>query len=676
MNLILGNFQGPVFPVNPRHSFVHGIRAYKTVAEIPDEVDLAIVIVPRDAVMTVVESCGQKGVKGLVVVTAGYKETGPEGAELERKLVELVRKYKMRMIGPNCFGVLNTDVNVRLNATFSAYEPIQGKVGFISQSGALGEILIDRAEREGLGMAQFASIGNKADVDGDEILEYWTDDDRIKVILLYLENIGDPREFSRMARQISHKKPIITLKAGRTARGAAAATSHTGALADEDAANQAIFEQYGVIQVYSVDRLFQVGGLLVNQPPVHGRNVAVITNAGGPGILATDALIGEGMNLPDITEENKNKLRKCLRPECSLKNPIDVIASGGPEEYRATLDVVFAQDDIHAVVVMFIPVIMIDAMEVAEVIAEFSDRREKPIQVVWLARGKLRSEEAERFLRERLIPIYEMPLDAARALAQTANYYEWLDKPTGNMVTFDIDLPGTQNIIKTALNDGRSALTDDECLEILKNYNLPTLETARINTRDEALETAQQLGYPVVLKASKTGLLHKTEIGGVELNIEDPTKLMEAWDRIDKNLRKHDLREGSSFLVQPMVDTSETGVECILGLRNLEKYGPMIMFGLGGIFIEILKAVGFRMVPLTDEDAKELVTRSPGWPILSGARGRPSVDLDMVVEQILRLGQLAWENPEIAEVDLNPFIVFPDGSRNVALDQVILVKGM
>ncbi len=673
MNLIMGNFQGPVFPVNPKHSFVQGIRAYRTVEEVPDEVDLAVILVPRNAVLDVVEGCGRKGVKGLIVVTAGFKETGHEGAALERELADLVESHNMRMIGPNCFGVVNTNPDVRLNATFATYEPTPGKIGFISQSGALGEILIDRAEREGLGMAQFASVGNKADVDAHEILGYWENDDDIKAILLYLENIGEPREFTRMARRICHQKPIITLKAGRTARGAAAASSHTGALADEEAANQAIFEQYGVIRVNSVESLFQVSTILVNQPPLRGPNVAVITNAGGPAILATDGLIGQGLNVPEISEEGKAKLRKVLRPECSLRNPIDVIASGGAEQYRAALEVAFEQENIHAITVLFVPVIMIDAMEVAQVIADFSDRRQKPMQVVWLARGKYRSEEAERFLRSKLIPMYEMPVEAAKALSRAAYYYEWREKPVGNEVTFPVDLPAVRKIISAALDEGRTALSDNECMEVLSNYSLPTLRTHRVSTRDEALEAAQTLGYPVVLKASRAGLMHKTEVGGVELDIPDPTKLMSAWERIDEGLKKHDLKEGTGFLVQPMVNLGNGGVECVLGLRNLEKYGPMLMFGLGGIYVEILKAVGFRMVPLTDEDAKELVMQCPGWPILGGARGRPPIDLDAVVESILRLAQLAWENPEIAEIDLNPFIVFPDGNKNVALDQVVVL---
>jgi acetyltransferase len=296
------------------------------------------------------------------------------------------------------------------------------------------------------------------------------------------------------------------------------------------------------------------------------------------------------------------------------------------------------------------------------------------MQVVWLTRGKFRGEEAERHLRERLIPMYEMPIDAARALGKVVSYYEWREKPVGDEVTYKVNLPEVRTIVKTALAENRTSLEDQECMRILDAYSLPTLKSDRIQTRDEALDAAQKIGYPVVLKASRLGLMHKTDVGGVELDIADPTKLMEAWNRIDENLKKHNLREGASFLVQPMVLISDGGVECVLGLKNLKKYGPMIMFGLGGIFIEIMKAVGFRMVPLTDQDAKELVVQSPGWPILAGARGKPPIDLDTLVEQILRIGQLAWENPEISEIDLNPFIVFPDGKKNVALDQVIVVR--
>jgi len=674
MNLFEASFKGPIYPVNPKHKFVHGIRAYPTVEDIPDTVDLAVVLVPKKAIPAVIDQCGRKGVNGLVIVTAGFKETGHDGAEEERALLEQVRKYGMKMIGPNCFGVMNTDKEVQMNATFTAYKPTPGNVGFISQSGGLGEILIDRAEREGLGMAQFASVGNKADIDGNDILEYWEDDDRVKGILLYLENIGSPRRFSQLAKKISRKKPIITLKAGITKRGAAAASSHTGALADQETANRAIFEQYGVISVSSVEQLFQTCSILVNQPRIKGRNVCVITNAGGPAILQTDALISVGMNMVDLTEKNKAKLRKVLRPECSLKNPIDLIASGGAKEYRAALEVAFAQDDIHSVVVMFIPVVMIDAMEVAEVIAEFSDRQEKPMQVVWLASGKIHGEEAEKFLLQKKIPLYEMPLDAARALRHAVSYWEWRQKPPGKEKTFKVDTNRAREIIACAREDNRLSLNDMEAMELLSAYKVPTLKTIKVDTRDEALEAAQKVGYPVVLKATRDGLLHKTDVGGVELDIPDPIKLMEAYSRIDTSLKKRKLRDGASFLVQPLIQTESGCVECVIGLQNIKKYGPMIMFGLGGIFIEILKAVGFRMVPMTDEDARELITTSPGWPILKGARGREGVDVDAIVDTILRIGQLAWENPEISSIDLNPLCVFPDGTINVALDQVIILS--
>jgi acetyltransferase len=675
MNLILGNFKGPVYPVNPRHVYIHGIKAYNTVEEIPDPVEMAVIVIPRDAVPPVVDSCAARGVKGLVVISAGYKEIGPEGAAKEKALLDQVNKYGMTMIGPNCFGVMNTEPEVSMNATFTLYEPTPGKVGFISQSGALGEILIDRAKRMSLGMTMLASIGNKAQVDGDEILEYWEHDPGIKAILLYLENIGEPRNFSAMARRICRVKPIITLKAGRTTRGAAAATSHTGALADQDAANQAIFEQYGIIQIDSVDRMFQIGSLLVNQPLIKGRGVAVITNGGGPGILATDALVEEGLTLPDISEENKKKLRKVLKPEASLRNPIDIIAAGGPEEYRAALEAAYEQDDIHAVMVLFVPTIVLDALEVAKTFAEFSDRRKKPLQVVWLAHGRLHAEEGEEHLRIKGVPIYDMPIDAAKALARAVNYYEWREKPVGNKVLFSVDKPSARKIIEAARSEGRTALHDIEAMELVNLYGLPTAPYRKIpvTMRDQVPALAQEFGFPVVLKASRPGLMHKTDIGGVELDIDTPDELTKALDRMESNLKKHELWDGASFMVQPKITTEGGGVECVLGLRNLKKYGPMLMFGLGGIYIEILKAVSFRMVPLTDEDAKEMVISSPGWPMLAGARGRPPVDLDAVIQSILRLAQLAWESPEVCEVDLNPFVVYPDGSRNVALDQVVLL---
>ena len=673
MNLVMGNFKGPVFPINPKYNYVHGIKSYNNILEVPDHVDLAVLMVPRDAVFGVVDRCGEKGVKGLIIITAGFKETGKDGSDLETRLVDKIRRYGMRMVGPNCFGVMNLSPDVCMNATFSAYTPTPGKVAFMSQSGGLGEILIDRAERESLGMAQFASIGNKADINGNDLLAYWQDDPDIKAILMYLENIGDPRLFGQLARKISRTKPLITLKAGRTARGAAAASSHTGALADQDAANTAMFEQYGVIQVNSVESLFKVGSLIVNQPHPKGRNVAVITNAGGPGILMTDALISNGLNVPELSMEKQAGLRKVLRPETSVHNPIDVIASGGPEDYRAALDAVYDDNDIHSIVVLFIPVTIIDAREVAEVLVEFAKKGKKTIQVVWLARGKIHGEEAEALLRKELVPMYEMPLDAAEALALATQYTEWLAKPVGRVPMVSIDTQTARTIIENVITDGRKSLSDREGLDLLKQYGLPALPSVWVKHVDDALAAASDFSYPVVLKASAVDLHHKTEIGGVELDIEDSDELISAFERISSSLEKHGLKDHASILVQPMIQIKDGAVECVLGLRNLKKYGPLLMFGIGGIFIEILKAVEFRMVPLTDTDARELVMDSPAWPILKGARGRPAVDIDALVENILRLSQMAFEIPEISEVDLNPFVAFPDGSKNVALDQVVIL---
>ncbi|MCX6646910.1 MAG: CoA-binding protein, partial [bacterium] len=501
MNLIMGNFKGPVFPVNPKYEYVHGIKSYKSISEIPDQVDLAIIMVPRDAVFGIVDRCGQKGVKGLIVITAGFKETGKDGSELETSLINKIKSYGMRMIGPNCFGVMNLSAGICMNATFSAHTPTPGKAAFMSQSGGLGEILIDRADRESLGMAQFASIGNNADVSGNDLLEYWQDDPEIKAILMYLESIGDPRQFGRLARKISRDKPLITLKAGRTARGAAAASSHTGALADQDAANTALFEQYGVIQVNSVESLFKVGSLLVNQPRPKGRNVAVITNAGGPGILMTDALISNGLFVPEIPREEQAKLRALLRPEASVHNPIDVIASGGPNEYRASLETVYNDDNFHSVVVLFIPVTIIDAYEVAEVLVEFAKKGKKPIQVVWLARGKVRGDEAEALLRKEQVPMYEMPLEAAEALVHATQYNEWLEKPIGREPKFSVDNQSVRTLIENVITDGRRSLSDRECFDLLKYYELPTLESRWVDTVDEALFAAKELSWPVVLRA-------------------------------------------------------------------------------------------------------------------------------------------------------------------------------
>jgi acetyltransferase len=387
----------------------------------------------------------------------------------------------------------------------------------------------------------------------------------------------------------------------------------------------------------------------------------------------TDALISNGLFVPEIPIEEQAKLRALLRPEASVHNPIDVIASGGPNEYRASLETVYNDDNFHSVVVLFIPVTLIDAYEVAEVLVEFAKKGKKPIQVVWLARGKVRGDEAEALLRKELVPMYEMPLEAAEALVHATQYNEWLEKPVGREPKFSVDNQSVRTLIENVITEGRRSLSDRECFDLLKYYQLPTLPGRWVDTVDEALVAAKELSWPVVLKASRIGLMHKTDIGGVELDIDSPEELTAAFDKITANLIKHNLMDGSRFLVQPMVRVKDGAVECVLGLRNLKKYGPMIMFGIGGIFVEILKAVEFRVVPLTDTDARELVMKGPAWPILKGVRGRPPVDVDALVENILRLAQLANEVPEISEVDLNPLVAYPNGSENVVLDQIIIL---
>jgi len=672
-NLVFGNFQGPVYPVNAKREVVHCIPAYPSVDAIPGPVDLAVLMVPVEQVPEVVEACGRKGVRGLVIITAGFREIGPEGAAREQRLVEQCAKYGMRFIGPNCFGVINNSPDVRLNATFSANPPTPGRVAFMSQSGALGEILLDKANQLGLGVARFASLGNKTDVSAMHLLEYWEDDPDVDLFLLYIESIGHARRFAEQARRIIAKKPLVTLKAGSSVRGAIAASSHTGALGNEERANEALFRQFGVTMAHNLEQLFQIGYALTRQPLPSGAGVGIVTNAGGPGILATDACTTAGLEVPELDAEIQGRLRAALRSECSAHNPIDVIASGGHEEYRLAMDAVMADPALHSIIVCFVPTIALDAYLVAEVIREYSDRGEKPIHVVWLTRGHIRGAEAVALLKEGGVPLYEFPFQVAEVIEAARAYGEWRDRVSLETPTCPVE-PAARERVQAVLSrvraEDRHELVDAEAQEVLGAYGIPFASTRLVSSPAEALRAAQELGYPVALKASAPGLLHKTDVGGVVLGIADADALAEACAEVAANVQRAKPEVRPRFLVQPMV---EGGHELVLGVRLLPAYGHLIMFGLGGIFVELLQAVTFGIAPLTPGDARDMIESSPASKILEGYRGAAGGDVDALVDTLCRLSWLVFENPEIAEVDINPFRAFDDASRNAALDQVVVL---
>jgi len=664
-NLLLGGFSGPVYPVHPQARSVAGVRAYPTVEDIPDHVDLAVAVVPAPAVMGVVRSCARAGVHGLVVISAGFAEVGRLDAE--RELVTTSRAWGMRLIGPNCMGVVNTDPDVGMNATFSPYAPRPGRVGFASQSGALGIELLAQAAGLGLGISTFVSMGNKADVSGNDLLQYWEADDRTDVILLYLESFGNPRKFARLARRVSRTKPIVALKSGRSAAGSRAAASHTAALAEADVAVDALFHQAGVIRVHTVHELFETAQVLSHQPLPGGRQVAILSNGGGPAILAADACEELGLAVPPLAEATRERLRAVAGADASVGNPVDLTASAGAPQYRDALAALLADAGIDAVIVIFVPPLVTDAREVAAAIRDVRGApdppHDKPVVACFLTRdapGDVLGEGPSP------VPWFRLPESAARALAHATRYAAWRERDPGRPLQYpDLDLDGVRAIVREALGapapgpGGGAAgsgtwLSWEQAVAVLEAARVPVAPGVIVRSPAEARAAAAQVGWPVVLKATGPTLTHRTERGGVVLGISDEATLGAAL----RELRTRLGDDMDAAVVQPMLGG---GVETIVGVTQDPTFGPLVLFGTGGVTAELWRDVAFRLVPLTDRDVDELLRSPRGAPLLTGYRGAAPVDLAALAEVVGRVGVLADAVDEIAELDCNPVLARPDG---------------
>ncbi len=659
-NLLDCGFDGPVFPVHPKAPHVGGVRAYARVTDIPDDVDLAVVVVPAPAVPGVLEDCAAKGTEGLIVISAGFAETGAEGAAAERRIVEFARRHGMRMIGPNCMGVVNTAPGVSMNATFAPAPPERGSVGFLSQSGALGIAILERAGSLNLGISSFASVGNKADVSGNDLLQYWEDDPETDVVLLYLESFGNPRKFSRIARRVSRKKPIVVVKSGRSGAGTRAASSHTAAAASPDVAVDALFHQTGVLRVDTLEQLFDVARVLANQPIPRGRRVCILGNSGGPGILAADACEGAGLEVPELSEATQKALVDLLPSAAAVRNPVDMVASATPAEYGEALRFVLADESIDAVIVIFTPPLVTRADDVAVAIASASaEAGPKAIVANFLA---MEGTPEPMRTAARRIPSFAFPESAALALARAARYGEWLRRPEGTVRTPQGVAPELARAVVDSVTahapDGRW-LDADEAAVLTSAYGIPTALTLRAGSSEDAADAADALGYPVALKAGAGDIVHKTDMGAVRLDLASASEVMDAFDEMAAAL-------GDSMgdaVVQRMADA---GVETIVGVVQDPSFGPLIMFGMGGIATEILGDRAFRVLPLTDLDAAELVGSVRGSRLLSGYRGRPPMDVGALTDLLIRVSCLVEDLPEVVEMDLNPVIVSTEGA--VAVD--------
>jgi acetyl coenzyme A synthetase (ADP forming)-like protein len=668
--LVDNDFAGPVYPIHPTADFIHAVRAYPDISSVQGPVDLAIVVVPRDQVLPVVEGCARAGVKGLVVITAGFRETGRAGAEQEARLLDIVRRSGMRMIGPNCMGIINTDPAIRLDATFAPTTPRRGNLALASQSGALGVTILEHAHALNLGVSMFASLGNKADISGNDLLEYWRDDPSVEVILMYLESFGNPPRFIELAREVGRKKPIIVVKSGRTRSGARAAASHTGALAGLDAAYDALFRQCGVLRADTIEEMFDLALALADQPLPANDRTLIVTNAGGPGIMAADACEGHGLKVPHLDRQTQEKLRSRLRPEASSQNPVDLLADATADDYQFALDLALADSNVDAAIVIYVPPIMAETMQVAKRISEVAKSYRKPVLgclmgVKGIATG------VEELQRSR-IPAYAFPESAARALGAMVRYRRWRERPEGRRVSLPMDLERVRSLLQPAIKNCREFLTSGESLELLRAAGIPTAEFAVCLDEKEAVEEAEKIGYPVVLKIDAADVVHKSDVGGVILGLGNRRELTAAVRRLSDAMEALNLPSAERrLLVQEMVPD---GRETILGLSAVPQFGHLVMFGLGGIYTEVLADVAFRVVPLLDSDAADMVREIRGLPILQGVRGEPAIDFAVVEDALLRLSQLAEQVPEIIEADLNPFLTFPQAEACKAVDARIRVR--
>jgi acetate---CoA ligase (ADP-forming) len=669
-NLLMSGFNGPVYPVNPAASVVQSVPAYKSVLDVPGPVDLAVLVVPAPYVVEIARDCAAKGVRALVVISAGFGETGPEGAERQRELLAVCRAAGMRLIGPNCLGIVNTDPEVRLDATFGPKVPLPGRVGFLSQSGALGLAIIDYANALGLGLSSFVSVGNKADISGNDLLSYWEQDDRTSLVLLYLESFGNPRKFARIARRVARTKPVLAVKSGRSAAGARATSSHTGALlAASDVTVDALFHQAGVIRTDTLAELFDVASLFANQPVPAGRRVGIVTNAGGPGIMCADACEAGGLQVVELSGELQARLREGLPAEAAVANPVDMLASAPPGHYRRTVELVATSGEVDAVIVIFIPPLRTDPAAVDRATRDAAATAGPvPVLSVVMSASELPRDVEGAGPR---LPRYRFPEDAARALARAVEYGSWRQRPEGQVP----DLPTACHdeaaaLLAAALADGPGPhwLGPDEVARLLGCYGVPVAEWRLTRSPEEAGVAAAELGGPVALKAVAPRLVHKTEAHAVRLGLAGAEQVRTAATEMTEAVTAEGYAV-DGYLVQRMVGD---GVELLVGVVHDASFGPVIACGAGGTAVELLKDVAVRITPLTDLDAAEMVRSLQTFPLLEGYRGAPKADVAALEDLLLRISALVEAHPEISELDCNPVKVLPEGA--VVIDTRVRVE--
>jgi acetyltransferase len=683
VNILRGGYTGTLYPVNPKAKSVASVRAYPQIAEIPDTVDLAMLIVPPPAALKAVGDAIAKGTRGIVIVSAGFREVGGEGLEIENRIKDMCREAGVRLVGPNCLGVINPNPMMRLNASFSARMPKPGNIAFISQSGALCTAVLDFAADREFGFSKFISIGNKADVDELDLLRYFHADPDTEVIMLYIEELRrSGAEFIEAVKEITSgilPKPVLAIKSGRTSAGAAAAASHTGSLAGSEALYDALFKQCGVIRAESIDELFDFGstfayknetalGKLRRKVP-DGNRVAIVTNAGGPGIVATDMTVSTGLRLAEFGEETIAALASHLPAAANLKNPVDVIGDAAQDRYENALGAVIRDENVDGALVILTPQSMTNVLGTAEAITRIASRSHKPIICCFM--GVIDVSPGVKYLQEHGIPVYRFPENAAKAFGALYRYSQWLNRQILAPFTLVHDREKAAGIIAGCLERGQTHLGELDGLALLECYGFHTLPTELAVDADAAVAIAEKIGYPVVMKIVSPQIVHKSDAGGVQVGLADPDAVHRAFDEIVAGARAFDpAAEIRGVLVQQM---AAPGEELILGLTRYPVFGPLLMFGLGGIFVEVFQDVVFRLAPVTRSSARRMIRSIRGIKLLQGFRGRPKADIEALERLMVGLSDLALDHPQIKELDINPLRVHPEGQGHTVADCRILL---
>ncbi len=670
-NIINSGYKGKLFPVNLKADKIHGIKCYHSVLDIPGDLDLAIIVIPAQFVSQVLEECSKKNMKWAIVISAGFKETGIEGAKRERQLIEKAKDYGIRILGPNCLGIIDTECPI--NATFSPHMPPRGKIGFISQSGALGTSILDWAKTNKIGISKFVSLGNKADISENDLFDDWENEKDTEVITAYLEGVKYGREFIRISSKVSKKKPIIVIKSGNTDAGARAVSSHTGTLAGSAKAYDAAFKQAGIIRANNTRDLFNYATAFSYQPLPKGKKVVIITNAGGPGIMATDECDKSNIFLASLGKETIDSLKEFLPEAANFYNPVDILGDALADRYKKTLEVIVKDSNVDAVVVLLSPQAMTQPYRTASAIVEVMENSGKSIPVLTSFMGGSEVKKAVKFLAEKNIPNFDIPEEAIDTLKVMMEHTDWKSRKSFPIEDFNVDSRRVKKIFYQCQKEGRLELGEMEAREILEAYDIRMPKAELACDIDEAKEIAGRIGYPLVLKIVSPNILHKTDVGGVKIGIDNEKELEENYNQIlfsaskympDANIR--------GILVQEFIKDKK---ETIIGMSEDPQFGPMIMFGLGGIYVEALKDVSFRIAPLSRQVAREMIEEIKTIKLLKGTRGEDPSDIDSIIEIILRVSQLVTDFPEILEMDINPLFVKKQGEGSIAGDVRIRIRG-